>query len=195
MKNYDNLEYAKGRLIGTVVRVGGKAVHIDGLTKTTVVYTDFIEGKPGVGKVSDMDITPVPLGYCNTNCLGWDTTTYLVRYPVRKDWRQGLRHATLKTICNRDKMTSDMIPWADVFRTINGEFPKFEEVINLIQKNRNIKSRAYCREFAVYNDLTIWYKEQYCIGIVTDPKGRDGFVEIKEEFEWVRDAFEASVVW
>ena len=58
-----------------------------------------------------------------------------------------------------------------------------------------IESQAYCRDFAIYADKTVWYKEQFSIGVVEDIDATDGIVRIREEFEWVRDAFEASVVW
>lgn len=192
MKNYTNIEYARGRLVGTIVRVGGKAAHIDELTKTTVKYTDFIEGRAALAKIDEMDITPVPLGYCNTMGL----STYLVRYPVRQDWKQGLRHKTLKTIGPKElRITSDMIPWVDVFKTINGMYPKFLEVVKHLHDDRGLRSEAYCRDFAIYQDMTIMYKEQFTIGTVVDIEANDGVVSIKEEFEWIRDAFEASVEW
>lgn len=193
MKNYTNVAYAQSRLVGTIVRVKGKAAYIDQITAKRISYTDWVTGGAEEAKIEDMDITPVPLGYCNT----MKVTPYLVRYPVRQDWKQGLRHKTLKTICNHDiKVTSEMIPWADVFKTINGEFPKFEEVLKIIHDNRGVvRSMAYSRDFAIYSDKTVWYKEQFAIGTVEDIDTTDGIVSIKEEFEWVRDAFEASVVW
>ena len=193
MKNYTNVAYAQSRLVGTVVRVKGKAAYIDQITAKRISYTDWVTGGAEEAKIEDMDITPVPLGYCNT----MKVTPYLVRYPVRQDWKQGLRHKTLKTICNHDiKVTSEMIPWADVFKTINGEFPKFEEVLKIIHDNRGVvRSMAYSRDFAIYSDKTVWYKEQFAIGTVEDIDATDGIVSIKEEFEWVREAFEASVVW
>ena len=192
MKNYTNVAYAQSRLVGTIVRVKGKAAYIDQITAKRISYTDWVTGGAEEAKIEDMDITPVPLGYCNT----MKVTPYLVRYPVRQDWKQGLRHKTLKTICNHDiKVTSEMIPWADVFKTINGEFPKFEEVLKIIHDNRGVvRSMAYSRDFAIYSDKTVWYKEQFAIGTVEDIDATDGIVSIKEEFEWVRDAFEASVV-
>ena len=193
MKNYTNVAYAQSRLVGTIVRVKGKAAYIDQISAKRVSYTDWITGGAEEAKPEEMDITPVPLGYCNT----MKVTPYLVRYPVRQDWKQGLRHKTLKTICNHDiKVTSEMIPWADVFKTINGEFPKFEEVLKIIHDNRGVvRSMAYSRDFAIYSDKTVWYKEQFAIGTVEDIDATDGIVSIREEFEWVRDAFEASVVW
>lgn len=193
MKNYTNVAYAQSRLVGTVVRVKGKAAYIDQITAKRISYIDWVTGGAEEAKIEDMDITPVPLGYCNT----MKVTPYLVRYPVRQDWKQGLRHKTLKTICNHDiKVISEMIPWADVFKTINGEFPKFEEVLKIIHDNKgDIRSMAYSRDFAIYADKTVWYKEQFAIGTVEDIDATDGIVSIKEEFEWVRDAFEASVVW
>lgn len=192
MQNYTNIEYARSRLVQTVVRVGGKAAYVEELTKTTVKWSDFIEGKSSSSKIAEMDITPVPLGYCNTMGL----TTYLVRYPVRQDWKQGLRHKTLKTIGPKAlRVTSDMIPWVDVFKTINGVYPKFLEVVKHLHDNKDIRSEAYCRDFAIYQDMTIMYKEQFIIGTVEDVNANDGVVSIKEEFEWIRDAFEASVEW
>lgn len=192
MKTYTNIEYARQRLIETVVKVDGKAAMINDLTKTTVKYTDYITGKNAIAKIDLMDITPVPLGYCNTMAL----STYLVRYPVRQDWRQGLRHKTLKTISLQGlRISSDMIPWENVFHTINGDYPKFEETIKALHDNKQLKAQAYCRDFAIYQDMSVVYKEQFVIGKVLGLEAYDGFVEIKEEFEWIREAFEASVVW
>lgn len=192
MKNYTNVAYAQSRLVGTIVRVKGKAAYIDNISAKRVTYTDWITGGAEEAKPEEMDITPVPLGYCNTQ----RTTPYLVRYPVRQDWKQGLRHKTLRAICNHQVIHPEGIPWPDVFNTINGTFPKFEEVLKNIHDNKGlIESQAYCRDFAIYADKTVWYKEQFSIGVVEDIDTTDGIVRIREEFEWVRDAFEASVVW
>ena len=81
MKNYTNVAYAQSRLVGTIVRVKGKAAYIDNISAKRVTYTDWITGGAEEAKPEEMDITPVPLGYCNTQ----RTTPYLVRYPVRQD--------------------------------------------------------------------------------------------------------------
>lgn len=189
MKNYKSIDYAAGRLVGTVVRVDGKAAYIEKLSAKKVTYSDFVNG-PVTGSIDKLDITPVPLGYCNT--MG--TVAYLMRYSVRKDWKQGLRHHTLQCL-SKENLRSDMIPWLDVFKTINGDFPKFEEVIKLLHDNKGIKGQAYCRDFAIHANMDICYKGQFVIGKVEDINAHDGVARIDEKFEWIREAFEASVIW
>ena len=158
MKLYDfndpyNLDYARTKLIGTIVRLDGRAIQIEDLSGKVAYYhylTDD-EKKQLSCPIKDIDITPVELGYINYNV----DTYYLTRMPMRRDWRQGLRQLSCITPTNK----RIDVPMSAVGKAIENIYPKFEEAIEKIGKG--FKSIAFSRNFAVTSSGAIQYKERF----------------------------------
>lgn len=187
MKLYDfkdpyNLEYARTRLVGTIVRLkdNGRAVHIEDMSSKTAYFhylTDEIR-KQDACNLTDLDITPVELGYINFN----GDVYYLTRMPMRRDWRQGLRQMSCMTPTNK----RIDVPMSAIGKAIENIYPKFNEAITWVGKG--FTSAAFSRNFAVTNKNTIQYKERFDVGVIDG----DNYL-LEPKFEWVREALEEEL--
>lgn len=180
MKDPYNLDYARTRLIGTIVRLEGRAVFIEDIGGKTAYFhylTDEVR-KQSACNLTDLDITPVELGYINFNT----DVYYITRMPMRRDWRQGLRALSCTTPTNR----RIDIPNNVLGKAIENIYPKFEEAIEWIGKG--YKAAAFSRNFALSSKGTIQYKERFNVGVVD---GNNYLLEPK--YEWVREALEEEL--
>jgi len=157
----DNLEYAKGRLEGTVVRVGNEPVLVMGVNAvggkivSRVVPLDDL-GNEKIVKVADLNLEPVPLGYVNHQGGAY----YVTRKPMRRDWKQGLRQ---NNICFVGAEGFYDMPWYDIQKTILGEYPKPLDAIDQVTRGR-LKSVAFSRDFSVDNQRRLNYKGRHVVG-------------------------------
>ena len=191
MKTYEEADYANNRLRETVVRLkdGTPIQIIVILNSDTVNYIDLLNRKEGICKLSDLNIDPVPLGYCNTQ----SKCTYLVRMPMRQDWKQGLRFNSLRDINGR-KVDFN---YYTIAHTIMGKFPSLSECIDKFSntsKNpfntdqRNIKSIAFNRDFCIKDGELLEYKGVYVVGTIS----KNGY-KLKERFDWVEDCLKMAI--
>ena len=124
MLTYEEPGYAADRLTGTIVRHNEKAVKVGmvaGADAVEIVYV--VANKRSLCPLKELDITPVPLGFCNYN----GNVTYLSRCPVRQDWKQGLRSKTLRS--SSPNWHVDEIPFKVIGTTIEGTFPSLDDSI------------------------------------------------------------------
>lgn len=187
METYKEFEYAKSRLIGTIVRrrmLGGalKAINVEAMADGVVIHRILCSNAADHCKLDDLDITPVPLGYVNTN----HQAAYLTRRPMRQDWRQGLRSLNGAFVGPHHWEDMGLKKLAD---TIEGIYPTYKQVIGKVVRNpAGEGSMAFSRELAVNIEKQLLYK--------TIPAGdvdADGFVKWKPGFEWVEDTFREVV--
>lgn len=166
MQTYVEPAYAAERLVGTIVRANNKAVKINNIgIAGDVDFTYLTMNKRDIGKLENLDITPVPLGFCNYN----GGISYLSRCPVRQDWKQGLRSRTLRS-SNRNWGPDD-IPFKVIGKTIENDYPKFEDIFKILESDK-VHAIAWCRDFAIDKNLNIFYKA------ILEPIGK--FLDIKE---------------
>ncbi len=185
MQTYDEPIYAAERLVGTIVRYQGKAVRINEIDLGGGVNLSYItSGKRDLVKLKDLDITPVPLGFCNYS----GSTTYLSRSPVRQDWKQGLRSRTLRS--SSPRWAVDEIPFKAIGKTIEGEYPKIEAIADHMKEGR-VESMAWCRDFSITRAGTIEYKVFGEIGRFLDMKERR--FQLNDNYRWVQEALEEVV--
>lgn len=191
MKLYDlkdpvNLDYARSRLNGTIVRTDDRAVRVEtisgrGKVVCTVLRTDeMIEVK-----WNNLDITPVPLGYVNSG----GSAFYLTRIPMRRDWKQGLRGNNMGTSNGRLlERLSDRV----LAKTIENTYPSFKEVFEtMVKEGGAILSRAFSRNFSITNRLEIEYKGRFSIGKIDEANST---YELYPKFDWAREALEEEFV-
>jgi hypothetical protein len=99
---YDSIDYANQRLAGTIITYDNEPVTVVncGGRNTQITAEVCYLKDNNVGKVllKNCDITPVKLGFVNTNY----GVGYLGRIPLRKDWKQGLRLNTLRSMWGVD---------------------------------------------------------------------------------------------
>lgn len=87
---YDTVDYAKQKLVGTVVRLNnGEPIHIlDVVNKMLVVFVkNDSDEHTKTTEFKNIDISSPPLGFINTHKGAF----FVSRIPKRNDWRQGVR--------------------------------------------------------------------------------------------------------
>ena len=179
---YDTAEYAESRLNGTMVM--GKegpvtVISIDELFLCDVV--DTISGKRHKVKLDELDLTPVKLGYVNTRDRG---ALYVVRMPKRNDWRQGLRRENMIVLSR--PMDPGKISQADLSRCIIGDYPKFEEAVNIVSDDF-VSSIAWSRDFAITFKGKVLYRT-----IHVGNYDKDAGVVLLEDFSYLQEVLNES---
>ena len=151
MKQYNDLDYAANRLMGTIVSYMGDPVYVhhpDG----DYFYVEFLgtRKKKNVPAM-ELDINPIPLGYVNTD----HGAVYVGRKPIRKDWRQGYRENNSFSFGNpiRD------IQFQYLHDTVKGIYPPFTGCMKRA-KNKHEKV-AFHREWCVDQHNHLIYKDEH----------------------------------
>ena len=146
MYKNDDVQYAKTRLMETIVRYKERAVLVhnvwDGgeslrLSSSDCVTGEFVEDND----IDEFDLTPVPLGFVNR----YKRTLYVSRKPMREDWRQGFRAHNAQILYGwEDGIEFD---YKSIGQTINGEFPLIGETL-LLYGERVAWHRDFCYDWS-----------------------------------------------
>jgi hypothetical protein len=187
MKSYDTAEYAKSRLVETVIRHGNVPVlvmdvgTVDG--KIWVHYNKIMDGDVDMygDEIDNFNLDPVQLGYVNYKNFAY----YLTRMPMRKDWRQGLR---LLNVVGPDG-DRPPVPLKTIGETIVGNFPSFKSCLDKLNTKKVLKSVAFCRDFSVSTE-EIQYKGVFPIGKVDMENGN---IHINDGMSWIREALDEAL--
>lgn len=101
---YDTWEYANTRLNGTIISlITGAPIFVHSVGPRFMVHYNLLNeefDKARACKISEVNLEPVALGFCNTP----KGAVYLSRQPKRDDWRQGLRDNTITSNPARGKV-------------------------------------------------------------------------------------------
>lgn len=191
MYSNDNVAYAHGRLVGTIVRHQNRAVSVVDVRFIShdrplqVMASVILTGQLAVDDIDNFDLTPVKLGWVNN--LNDLTSAYLTRAPVRQDWRQGFRpHTAREFLLNRPfngRKVADFDLMA-VANTIEGKYPSFAEITHKFKKNKlKGQSLAWCRDFSLTSLGEVVYKMYGKVGNFID-----GTILLDEKFVWVEES-------
>lgn len=173
---YDgDCQYAITRLEHTVVRLRGEPVFVDYLEEEgdTFHVRRLVNMEEVTCKLEELDLVPIPLGYVNFA----GRASYVVRKPMRHDWRQGARTQNCTTLSG---INITRIAFTEMVNTILNKFPAFEEAIKNARKGF---SCAWHREWAVNGKLEVVYKGTKVVGTVIDNK-----VALKEQYLYLSEA-------
>lgn len=151
--------YASERLTGSVVQsidatpilirdIAGQNVTISKLSDIDTYYTI---------QLSDIDLTPVKLGWINYK----NGLAYVTRIPTRK-WKQGLTSENLH-IVYVDPGISVRTATKEMGKTILGDYPSFQKVFQAYTENTK---KAFSRNWA-FNSSFVMYNGRK-VGIVQD---------------------------
>ena len=182
MRNYTSIDYARDRLLNTIVRVSGDPAMVTNIYgDNTVEYQDLYDSSYKVAPLGEMDLDPVPLGYVNYKGIA----TYLSRIPKRQDWKQGLRDGNVRRVGGGIDYP-DIKPKA-LAETILAIYPPYKKVLVALSKltKKNLFSLAFCRDFCITTDKSLFYKGEFHVGTI----GEDGEPEFFDKFDWVADSF------
>ena len=180
--------YAQSRIQGTIVRIEktGEPVfvaYVSALGKCSCVpiEKDWGDSENNVYlQVDELDMHPVPLGY--VNCAG--EATYLMRVPMRRDWKQGLRQEN----CWSSGRRFSMIPMKDIKNCIMNRFPTFEKCLVDVEGSKKLKTIAWHRHWAVNGHMQVLYKNNEVVGCV-----EDGQVVLDKPFFYLKEALQESM--
>lgn len=195
---YEEADYANNRLRETVVRLkDGTPILIHECRSDRVSYSplkvwdDREDMEIKTCKMKDLDIDPVPLGYCNIQ----GKALYVTRMPMRQDWKQGLRKNNI-CLSNGQKFPASIGTLAD---TIRGNYPSFTEAIMKLKTsvNKNPFNRSldkptsigFARDFSVLDKGEVQYKGILSVGKYND----NGDFDIFDKFYWVEDSLKLAV--
>jgi len=174
-------EYANSRLTETIVRLKGEPVYI--YQVKAGMKTDYSTlqnmGEMKQCKADELDLHPVPLGYCNYN----QYACYLTRIPMRRDWRQGLRRGNFTSLSGAD---ANRIPYEALRQCILGEYPTFEAALEAVKK---VKSMAWHRHWAVDCKGQVLHKgAARPVGTV-----EKGVIVLASRYHYLKEALEESL--
>jgi len=163
---YDDLDYASKRLNGTLVRLkDGTPFQVNRMEYNG----DSVMGAIGYAlpakksvwqPLSNIDLTPVPLGFVNTE-LGM---VFTCRKPMRKDWRQGL---SLNSLVTYGAIPACDMSYTTLMQPILNTYPSFKTAVGTVVKRGSV---AFSRDFGlVYHDgrIGLVYRK-YVVGTVKD---------------------------
>lgn len=187
MRGYDTAEYAHTRLVETIITYNKEPVFVNKVyDKDGVIFVRFAKLLEDVQldvPLSDCDINPVQLGYINHK----SDALYIMRTPMRRDWRQGLR---MLNIVGTDGSSPRAVPYSVIAHTIMGRFPSFKSVLERLNSSEKIHRLAYSRDFAVNKKGDITYKGLIDIGTVSMSNGS---ISINDNCGWIVEALDESL--
>lgn len=164
--------YAQSRIQGTIVRVqkSGEPVYVVLVTGTghcsvTPIDKEWGGDESFVIHVDELDLRPVPLGY--VNCAG--EACYLMRVPLRRDWKQGLRQEN----CWSSGRRFSQISMKSVKNCIINRYPSFDVAIKDVNKadaKGKVKTIAWHRNWAINSNGQVMYKNHEVVGTLSDTK-------------------------
>lgn len=139
----DDWEYAGSRLNGSIVTYEGQPVLVRQVDAGMVTLVSFLE-TIDEGKVVNahmLDLKPVRLGYCNYR----SNANYLMRKPMRRDYKQGLRYENFLSIGPSPHTSINHKKLGEV---ILGKYPTYAKCLGAVKSGR-VQSMAWCREWAI----------------------------------------------
>jgi len=175
---YDTVEYARSRLLNTIVmykRKPVKVLAIGGGMKATVVTP--IKGKLRkrfVVACSELNIFNLRLGFINKGGYA----KFLSRRTLRHDWRQGLRPENVGA--NGVRVSDD-----DIGRALLHRYPSFDKALENVQ--RESKSCAWCEDMAIRSDMDILWRYEV-VG-----KFDEGVVKLTPKFGFLSKTIKESI--
>ncbi|AJT60761.1 hypothetical protein [Citrobacter phage CVT22] len=173
------------RLKGSLVRKENVPMYVqEANSKDEVRVHNVHTGRKEDCLIADLDLTPVPLGYCVSD----GDVLYVSRKPTRK-YKQGL---TTENSVAWDVMLQRhvKIPMADkgLCRTIMNDYPSVEEAFQECRKGKAIV--PFHRSWAVAN-----YKDELCVmhkGTVVGYVGDDVVVLMPEKY-FLKESLEEAL--
>lgn len=181
MNYYTNHQYAAGRLEGTIVsNTDGDPIYVEEVKAHYYLVRKLLDLKLYEAKPEEIDLTPVKLGWYNTD----DTAYYITRVPCRK-WKQGLSGENIAIDgCYKNKPIPFNLINPNLHYTIRGIYPSYDRVVHDLKKLPNLKKRAFHRQWAVDKDGLLWYSGWIVGSIVHD------IPQLTKQNQYLKDVFE-----
>lgn len=189
MRGYDTAEYAASRLVETIIMYDGEPVLVRSVgmmdDQISVRCTRLLDEEDKLMDVylDDCDINPVSLGYVNHK----KTAHYIMRAPMRRDWRQGLR---MLNIVDSEGASPRGIPYRTIAHTIMGSYPTFKSSLERLNGKDKILRMAFSRDFSVTKEGDLTYKGLIDVGKVDM---NSGSILIHDNCNWIGEALDEAL--
>lgn len=183
--NYGNdWEYANSRLSDTIVLKDKIPVYVYRVGSNGVVeyrtLGDF--SKEGNCSISDLDLTPLALGFLNTSIK----TSYLYRVPTR-NWKQGLRLQQIHYVeGSRNKEIS--VDSQSFINCLLGIYPNLTRCVENIHCEEAI-ARAFSRTFSLEKgrkEIELVFKDTR-VGYFSEQENR---LKLWEKFSFLQESLD-----
>ena len=142
--SYDeDISYAQAKLLDSVVSLNGSPVHIVDIESSGRTYVNHVaNGVRAVTDLSELDLTPVKLGYANFGRFA----DYFMRIPSRQ-WKQGLRSSN---VTSPDGRSSRYLfqQGASLANMVRGIYPSPADCVDALL-NGEAESMAFSRHFSL----------------------------------------------
>jgi len=181
----DNPTYVDGRLRQTIIRLNtGVPVYCEGaregdrgviLWYKTVSVSNF--GPLETKRIENFDLTSPPLGY--TNYEG--DSYYVARYPMRRDWRQGVRESNLALVYKGRTKRYALPSLNPLIIPILKMYPTYRETVDRVEDIYT--NCAFTRSFSLDDRGRLWYKGREVVG---EDKGGDT-PQLFDNFFWLNE--------
>ena len=176
----DDWRYARTRLQNSVVSWKDKLVRVDDVIENVAYIQDVTTAGAALATcpLAELDVKPLKLGYVNHNNIA----SYICRAPVRRDWRQGIRHATMRSLSGRH---AEAVPFKCINNTHLGKFPKLDTCTKIVGGRAG--SRAWSRDWALNNLGELLYRGGRVVGTI-----KDGVPTLNPHYIYLKESLEAS---
>lgn len=189
MRGYDTAEYAASRLVDTIITHQGEPILVRSVgmidNEIAIRFNSLLDDEDDVREayLSDCDLNPVSLGYVNHK----KDSHYIMRAPMRRDWRQGLR---MLNIIDPEGNSPRLLPYRVIAQTIMGRFPTFQSTLERLNGKEKIIRMAYSRDFSITNEGSLTYKGLIDVATVNM---ENGSIHINDNCNWVGEALDESL--
>jgi len=158
--SYDDLNILLSK---SVILYADKPVYVSDINYDKVLDLKFFSREKGKSvPLNDplLNFTPVKLGMCNHGGAAF----YLCRVPARQ-WCQGLSEKTLRITdfsqSNKGVAKAEIakLKAKGLASCILGEYETLEKTIDVLQREENVVSMAFSREFALDKEMNLYFKQ------------------------------------
>ena len=171
MSKYSCIEYARSRLLGTMVFAKGKPVVVEDCYDQHLVGFDPSTKEMFEYDWEDVDLKPPSVGYINHGTRA----SYLMRYPARQ-WKQGIRLGQFQNLPNGVRLTGPSF-----LKAVTHKFPKANKCVEDLLNEEKI-SEAFDKNFSFFRSgegRVFLHFKGFPVGLVTNP------METVNEISWV----------
>jgi hypothetical protein len=189
-KDFYDVNHANLRLSGTIVRLGGLPIYISEVNQDWSVRAKYLISYkdlriPDLLKSEALDISPVPLGFCQMG----ETCSYLMRMPRRRT-KQGLSEDSINSHDGPHNYIMESKTYSQSLgNTIINNYPPLEAAIKMLGKG--FHSVGIARNWALYRYDTrtlLLYKYYGQVGELAN-----GVFSLTEEYRYLQESLDEEL--
>lgn len=164
----DDIDYARRRLVGTVVRTPtGNPFYVTQVEQDDgdlrCYGHDYAVDRDANHLLAEVNLEPLPLGFVNlTNDMA-----FLCRKPMRRDWRQGLSQNNLVIYGN---LSARDFPYKLLKQPVLKQYPSWSAALTKLTSTKKM-SMAFSRDFGFskhQDNISLIFRKHVVGTIVND---------------------------